>query len=90
MPPVAPTPTTPTPPTTPPEEEKKEEEKTIQYKDTSGSGPKFIFGMAGHGNIEEGADAAVGQEQQKALLKKLVKKLGTPTPPPGATPPPTK
>ena len=82
MPPVAPT------PTTPPEEEKKEEEKTIQYKDTSGSGPQFIFGMGGKGDINEGADEAASMGAQQELLKKLVKKIQAKGGPVQATPPP--
>ena len=72
------------------EKDKKEEEKTIQYRDSGGRGPQFLFGMAGRGDINEGPDTAATAEQQKSLLKRLVKKLGTPQPPPGSPLPPTK
>lgn len=69
--------------------DKEEEKKEIQYRDKGGSGPQFLFGMGGKGDINEGADAGVAAEQKKALLKKLVKKFNaTPGPGQGPTPPP--
>lgn len=70
----------------------KEKKKTPFTVRDGGSGPGFLFGMSGKGDINEGADTAAQAEQSQALLKKLVKKIQTgqplgqnqvgPTPPP--------
>lgn len=81
------------PPATPAEkDEEKEKKKTPFTVRDGGSGPGFLFGMSGKGDINEGADTAAQAEQSQALLKKLVKKIQTgqplgqnqvgPTPPP--------
>jgi 2-oxoglutarate dehydrogenase E1 component len=78
-----------TPPPAPEKEEKKQQKKPFSVAD-GGSGPGFLFGMSGKGDINEGADAGEQAEQSQALLKKIVKKIqsGQPLSNQGAAPTP--
>jgi outer membrane biosynthesis protein TonB len=74
-----------------PAEEEQQAEREVRYRDVQGSGPQFLFGMSGKGDINEGADAATQEGLSKELLKKLTKKIAAqraaqgPTPPAGPT-----
>lgn len=78
-----------TPPPLPEKGEKQQKKQPFSVKD-GGSGPGFLFGMSGKGDINEGADAGEQAEQSQALLKKIVKKIqsGQPLSNQGAAPTP--